>query len=87
MLVYRRDIKNNEMKQNSLEEGLEHVIRHLLRPGAVDLVDLLGVRVVRVESSELTFDVAKQKKEMRTIAPVDHILWKKCRVSWQFNIS
>lgn len=56
-----------------LEEMVEHLARHLLRPGAIDLVDLFSVGKVGVEPSELAFLVAEQQKEMGTIASVDDI--------------
>ena len=68
---------NSSLKKNLLEESFEHVVGDLLGPGSVDLVDLLGVRVVSVESPELTLDVAEQQQEVRTIAPVDNILNKR----------
>jgi hypothetical protein len=66
-----------KLKKNLLEESFEHVVGDLLGPGSVDLVDLLGVRVVSVKSPELTLDVAEQQQEVRTIAPVDNILNKR----------
>ncbi len=41
------------MRVDSLEEELKHLVRDLLGAGAVDLVDLLRVRVVGVQPAEL----------------------------------
>ncbi len=41
------------------EERLVHVIRHLLRPGSVDLVDFFRVRVVSIKPSELALGVTE----------------------------
>ena len=62
------------LNENSLEESFEHIVGHLLGPGPVDLVDLLGVRVVSVQTPELTLHITEQQQEVRTIAPVDYVL-------------
>ena len=49
----------------------------MLGTGPVDLVDFLGVGIVSVESPELALDVTEEQKEVRTIAPVDHVLLSK----------
>lgn len=64
---------SSEGQKYSLEEMVEHLARHLLRSGAIDLVDLFSVGKVGVEPSELAFLVAEQQKEMGTIASVDDI--------------
>ena len=53
----------------------------MLGTGPVDLVDFLGVGIVSVESPELALDVTEEQKEVRTIAPVDHVLLSKNRLS------
>ncbi len=56
-----------------LEEMLEHVVRDLLGASAIDLVDFLGVWVVRIKSSELTLLVTKQQQEVRAVTSVHNI--------------
>ena len=46
---------------------IKHVGRHLLGAGPVNLEDLLGVWVVGVQPSELTFSVSEQDKKMWTV--------------------
>ena len=43
---------------------IKHVACHLLRPGPVNLENLLGVWVVGVQPSELTFGVPEEDKKM-----------------------
>ena len=43
---------------------LEHVVGDLLGPGAVDLEHLVGVWVVGVQPSELTFSIPEQDEKM-----------------------
>lgn len=50
-----------------LEVLVKHVVRHLLRSRPVNLEDLLSVRVVGVQPSELTFSVSEQDKKMWTV--------------------
>ena len=42
-----------DKNEHLLKEELKHVVRDLLGSGAVDLVHLLGVRVVGVQAAEL----------------------------------
>ena len=46
---------------------IKHVGRHLLGAGPVNLEDLLGVWVVGVQPSELTFGVPEEDKKMRAV--------------------
>ena len=46
---------------------IKHVGRHLLGAGPVNLEDLLGVWVVGVQPSELTFSVPEQDQKMRAV--------------------
>ena len=50
-----------------LEVLVKHVVRHLLWSRPVNLEDLLSVRVVGVQPSELTFSVSEQDKKMWTV--------------------
>ena len=50
-----------------LEVLVKHVVRHLLGSRPVNLEDLLSVRVVGVQPSELTFSVSEQDKKMWTV--------------------
>ena len=49
------------------EVFIKHVGRHLLGAGPVNLEDLLGVWVVGVQPSELTFGVPEQDQKMRAV--------------------
>ena len=46
------------------EVFIKHVGRHLLGAGPVDLENLLGVWVVGVQPSELTFSIPEQDEKM-----------------------
>ena len=46
---------------------IKHVACHLLRSGPVNLENLLGVWVVGVQPSELTFSVPEENKKMRAV--------------------
>ena len=50
-----------------LEVLVKHVVRHLLWSRPVNLENLLSVRVVGVQPSELTFSVSEQDKKMWTV--------------------
>lgn len=56
-----------------LEEHLKHFVRDLLGPSAVDLVDLLCVRVVGVKAAELALLIPEQEEEVGAVAPVDDV--------------
>ena len=43
---------------------IKHVACHLLRPGPVNLENLLGVWVVGVQTSELTFSIPEEDEKM-----------------------
>ena len=49
------------------EVFIKHVGCHLLRPGPIYLENLLGVWVVGVQPSELTFGVPEQDQKMRAV--------------------
>ena len=46
---------------------IKHVGCHLLRASPINLENLLGVWVVGVQSSELTFSVPEQNQKMRAV--------------------
>ena len=54
-----------------LEELFKHVLHHLLGPRAVDLEDLLCVRVVGVQAAELALGVPEQEQEVGTIERIN----------------
>ena len=56
-----------------LEKGLEHVLRDLFGPGAVDLVDLLGVGIVGVQATKLTFGISEEQEEVGAVAAIDYV--------------
>ena len=49
------------------EVFIKHVGCHLLGAGPINLENLLGVWVVGVQPSELTFSVSEQDKKMWTV--------------------
>ena len=50
-----------------LEVLVKHVVCNLFGSSPIDLEDLLGVRVVGVQPSELAFGVSEQDEKMWTV--------------------
>ena len=46
---------------------VHHAVRHLPRPNPVYFQHLLGIRVIRIQSSKLEFGISEQNKKVRAV--------------------